>query len=1371
MIGIRNELIKGSRNLALSLMLALLALTPVLALNSSDLLFQLSFEDGVNPQFARGAVAPTAIPDDLARRLVDGVLGKGYMFAGKGSTIEFQTGDNGSRGCAEMYGIKANLLGDSGTISYWLKHLDKNNSQDHDFFRFGPNGAYRDKYGVCYFDYAGAQAQMYNTFPALSAWMNFAVSWRKGEFRSYLNGKLWSVKTGGGVVDMTPERFIVAGEGRITADFQKTEKFDDTVMDEVQIFGRPLTDEEILSIYERPHVEGKRMVGGNIELSVDKPHRIYEGQALSAPVVALPISIDGKLSDWDDVPSHGCLVDRRVGVLDDDPGKIYVASDSRNLYVGFYCPVDKSIQDDPTHIKYPTGEFKASPRDRDGAVYEDDYIEFALKGKDGHEYRYALNGRGSLLDSRDGEKQWNGGAKSAGRSDLKDWTAEIAIPLDELGVSPGEIVEFNAVRSWKLFKSSQNSLCPDAACQPGWGNLTVGSAACAAVETLGEPWNGGVTASGIISGPPGDYVVKIRGKGLDIDFAKEEKVSVGSQPTRFTVRHKLQKPGDVSLVVNVLDPGGKSVLVRTIPFVYVGASAVEVSNYPGWERVSVKVTPVQAEGARAVVSIVRGGEVVRTADIKRFDDPSASALIDTKGLAVGNYEVLTQLYRGDTLEGEDRQPYAKKALPEWYHSKAGIIDGPPIPWTDVQVKGSTVKLLIKDIKFNKTLFPAQIVSNGQSLLSGPVRIRVKRNGVEKIITAGNFKFTKKTRRRVDWVSTVKDGNLSIKVSGWIEFDGFTWMHMTLSGGTVEHLALEIPLRKESATLKTLDGRGLLGDKPLQTSGCGSWFGNEKAGIQYWWEDQRGWVMTEENVQVSKLLLRSWEYVTPPVAKKETNTVTPAREEVVISIPFIQKSVDLSKSRTVTFGWAVTPSKPIRKDWRYIKLHKGITYTQSYYSSTRPNYPSLLPGETKQTIENGLAAQRKAQNSDIIMWYAYGPFMWIGAPEYAEWWKEWQVTSWPGVPPNPNSTEWGWACHESSGSDLFLSKLEKFVKEYPQRGVYVDCYFLMGCDNKAHDCGYIDENGKRHMSAPLLATRRHYERMYNIIKAVDPKYGWIRIHDWGPIMPVAAFCDENWSGEGLIGPVGNTPEKNYYRVVDFPYARVEFRNEQWGHFQNWLTELGVYAGTDPKKREEWFGKMISPPKDGKHGEWILPRMADYDHVAGLALIHDMWQTGGNDAGIASLRLNKMMKDMGWDDAVRFRGYWDLADTLVVEGSVPEKVACSLYFRPAMKDDRGKPSKPWLMLVAMNNSDEDVTITLRPNLKEFGLERLANGRLRDMYVGTAFVYGLGNILNQGDPEPPYIEFPGVEATFGMENGAAKVTIPKRNFRALLLEQSQD
>ena len=60
---------------------------------------------------------------------------------------------------------------------------------------------------------------------------------------------------------------------------------------------------------------------------------------------------------------------------------------------------------------------------------------------------------------------------------------------------------------------------------------------------------------------------------------------------------------------------------------------------------------------------------------------------------------------------------------------------------------------------------------------------------------------------------------------------------------------------------------------------------------------------------------------------------------------------------------------------------------------------------------------------------------------------------------------------------------------------------------------------------------------------------------------------------------------------------------------------------------------------------------------------------------------------WDDNVRFVGYWELGEALKVEGAVPEKVVCSLYYRPAGL----KPfAAPVLTGVARRNSYANFTV---------------------------------------------------------------------------------
>jgi hypothetical protein len=396
-------------------------------------------------------------------------------------------------------------------------------------------------------------------------------------------------------------------------------------MDELQIFRRPLSAEEVRALFERGHVTTKLQAGNTPDSEICRPEREYAGHAFVAPKLAAPITADGRLEDWKDVPGHGGFVERRVGVLDSDPSQVYVACDDQNLCLGFRCEVDPSVANDFNHFKYPTGEFLTTLRDRDGDVYADDHVEFVVKAKEGHVYRFALNAQGSLLDSRDGDKGWNATVQWKGRSDFKDWTAELVVPLADLGLKIGDVVDFNVSRSWKLFKSSQNSLCADERGLPGWGKLAVGTSATpsasASIESLGHPEKGELVISGSIVGPAGDYTVKIAGKGHGVSFADEQKVAVSGGPAPFTIQRRLDKPADQSLVVSVFDPSGRPILVRTIPFVYVATSTIELANYPGWGKLDVAVTPIGSS-----LSNMHAAVTLATVELEKNDTPHLNPL-------------------------------------------------------------------------------------------------------------------------------------------------------------------------------------------------------------------------------------------------------------------------------------------------------------------------------------------------------------------------------------------------------------------------------------------------------------------------------------------------------------------------------------------------------------------------------------------------------------------------------------------------------------------------------------------------------------------------------------------------------------------------
>ena len=150
------------------------------ALDSLDLLFHLSFENGVTPELARGSAAPVTMPTELERRLVDGLFGKGYLFAGKGSGIQYATGNTaGPSACDEMYTTPANFFGDSGTVAFWMKPLgNAHNGEHYMFLCNGPGGIFQImKDGTWSYHYAGGTVGITDGTYRLNAGLAFKKAW------------------------------------------------------------------------------------------------------------------------------------------------------------------------------------------------------------------------------------------------------------------------------------------------------------------------------------------------------------------------------------------------------------------------------------------------------------------------------------------------------------------------------------------------------------------------------------------------------------------------------------------------------------------------------------------------------------------------------------------------------------------------------------------------------------------------------------------------------------------------------------------------------------------------------------------------------------------------------------------------------------------------------------------------------------------------------------------------------------------------------------------------------------------------------------------------------------------------------------------
>jgi hypothetical protein len=1348
----------------------LLAISAVWALDDADLLFHLSFEQGVSAEFSRGESVP-APATEVEARLVPGLIGRGYRFAGVGSTLEFPVAAGSGRTSREMYDPQVNLLPQAGTVSLWVQPLENSHNLLHRyFFTNGPGGMIqiaRNQYTHHVWTGGQRSGVLYDHVLPHGQWFHLALTWREGEIRGYVNGERFTSDPSAQLLTGSPQTFQVAAEGIRWLDFQIKQITDDAVMDEVQLFRRALEPAEVRALFERGQIAGALRTGNSGEL-VTAPRRAHAPVLAHARKLTSPITPDGDLGEWSALPAHGGFIERRIAVVDDDPGQLWLASDDTHLYLAYRCAVDASIRNDPNHVHYPVGPFAAASDQRDADLADDDHVELIVVNAAGRVHRVAFNSRGALRDQRDGDVAWNAAIAGRARSDFVDWTAEYAIPLADLGVAAGQTVDFNAVRCWKRFKSSQNSLCADARSQPDLGRLTLGSAAVAAVSDLGDVRNGQLRLTGRVTGPDGDYALQVKGGEIDITRT----VACRGGGAEFVVEQALVEEGDKAIVVRVLDPAGNPLLTRTLPFVFTRPAQMELESFPGWGKLDVRIAPSLADAAdlHATVELRQGSRVVQQAATSTFAQGAGTVRFDLQSAPPGEYLVSAELRQGDRQVARLQQPYTRPAMPEWYGSRAGLLDTPPVPWTEPRVAGQAVQLLGKTITWGDTLLPAQIVTGGDELLAEPMHFVATRGGQSLRLVAGQVQWTQRTAREVRWRSVASQHDLNLEVDGRVEFDGFTWLRITVSGAPVDALALHIPMHRRCATMSTLQPR--VGDSTLQTPWYGHWVGHMRGGISWWWEHQHTWT------------------------GNRTVTVTPGPQQTVVRIPFFASPTEFASPRSVELGLAITPSRPVRDDWRLLQLAGGAQYANGDYTFITPNYAK--PQDTQATYEllrQQVEANVKAHRPQLA-WYAFGPYMWVGAPEYRDWWREWRWSDSSVTLPDPSSRSWGSACHRSSASDLHAHLLEQFMARYPQRGLYFDCMSNAPCGNEAHGCGWVAPDGRRLPAAPLLATRRHYERLYNLVKRHDPVLGWVRHHDWGPSPMIAAFCDDNWMGEGDIAAVMASPTDSYFESMDLPRARLQFGKQHWGFLTSWLTELALAVDQSPAGRARVYG-AYNPQRQC----YELPLWKSVEHVAALFAVHDMWQVGGNDLQLPTWWLQQLYRTMRWDQHVNFVGYWELGDLLTVEGGVEDQVVCSLYSRPgragppeapypvdrphdwadfsmseqarAYLQQAGASEAGWLILVPMNNTDQEVTVKLRPNFSRMMTASPAKPRYRDIYRAFDYTWTAppGWKPLENAPTPVQFQIAGRDERFTPEGDTVTVTIPPRSFRMLLLESAEN
>jgi hypothetical protein len=313
----------------------------------------------------------------------------------------------------------------------------------------------------------------------------------------------------------------------------------------------------------------------------------------------------------------------------------------------------------------------------------------------------------------------------------------------------------------------------------------------------------------------------------------------------------------------------------------------------------------------------------------------------------------------------------------WLDSRIGIDDEVFAPFTPVELDKNTVKILGRSLSYNKSGFPARIISTfsesnndvkgvDRDIIAEDIRLEIWHKGEKVKFTSSKPKITLKESGAVAWETTLKSSRIDIVVQAKMECDGYinyTTKVVAKSNVKVDDIKLVIPYSKSAS--QYLMGLGLLGGLVPDDLYLDWKWDVEREDNQFW----AGAVNAGLNVKLKHLEpdwsmnalrktgpYRDW-YNEGKGGCKLKNTENGLRLTAFTG----EKAMSKDEEMVLNFQLGITPFKPLDKDhWQQRYFHnsevkraygKAKVINIHHANEYNPfiNYPFLTPDIMKEMV--------------------------------------------------------------------------------------------------------------------------------------------------------------------------------------------------------------------------------------------------------------------------------------------------------------------------------------------------------------------------------------------------------------------------------------
>jgi hypothetical protein len=668
--------------------------------------------------------------------------------------------------------------------------------------------------------------------------------------------------------------------------------------------------------------------------------------------------------------------------------------------------------------------------------------------------------------------------------------------------------------------------------------------------------------------------------------------------------------------------------VKELPFAEIALDM----NYPRklvWTNVFVLARERDQVAAIRLKVSDEQGAVIADEPLPPLEDGTSAAQLKDRETGYGRYVAVYTFTDkgGQTLHTETVT--LDRPRPPWLGCTLGIHEGQVLPgWSPMDYRDGRISCWGREITVDGRGWPADIVSQGKSILASPVRILLKaeQGDLDLKSSAAGPELLKDQDDIIVTRGKASAGDWGLQTTLTTEFDGLIKVEATLTGppnAEIRQFVVEFPLRfaKDQLYGFWAGGRSFRGscDYRKLPEGEGAVFRSNKTGRSHeQWQgsvsflpyltvcdDWRGFVWLAEN---DRNWSQSWE--TPAQEILRNSEVTTLR------LNLIHQPKQVAKPLTYVFGIQPTPIRPLRKDWRSFtgKLDFGEVdgFNGCWLRSDDGTHFdfTLAP----KGLDWSRVARRNRKGRKLLL---YLDRAWQRAPEdaleYNHLWRGWGDAT----------------CYYPEVRDCYIYYMNEWIRRGFIYGGYIDDVWIKPTLVESSGLAYRRDDGKPEWGVEFFAFRDLLKRLRWLFhdNGMDPVI-WVHATQT-PYIPMLSFVDTMLEGEDRFLP----PNHPSNFILQWGTDRIRYSNAvKWGVPSNWMNKVG----------------MLKP---GGTAHWYFRQRRAYQAALGLCDVRDTAGGDGHSASFASTGL--------YDDAAEFIGYWDSQNPIRPS---TEKCLASVYKFP-------------------------------------------------------------------------------------------------------------